>query len=96
MKISCDAKCERCYHEKGRRQDLDENDLVFFCPSCKRIFLCEIGLGRVGLNYSCPYDNTIVIKEEVDKSIIQKKGVLNTKFTSTSSEEMYPTFSTFL
>ena len=26
MKISCNAKCERCYHEKGRRQDLDEND----------------------------------------------------------------------
>ena len=89
MKISCDAKCERCYHEKGRRQDLDENDLVFFCSSCKRIFLCEIGLARVGNNYTCPFDNTIVVREEVDKSIIQKKGIPGKKATSTSSEEMY-------
>ena len=89
MKISCSAKCERCYHEKGRRQDLDENDLVFFCPSCKRIYLCEIGLARVANNYSCPFDNTIVVKEEVDKSIIQKKGLSVRKVKSTSSEEMY-------
>jgi hypothetical protein len=89
MKISCEAKCERCYHEKGRRQDLDENDLVFFCPSCKRIFLCEIGLAKVGNNYSCPFDNTLVVREEVDKSIIQKKGIPGRKTKSTSSEEMY-------
>ncbi|MHA2096419.1 MAG: hypothetical protein ACW98F_17510 [Candidatus Hodarchaeales archaeon] len=89
MKISCDAKCERCYHEKGRRQDLDENDLVFFCPSCKRIFLCEIGLARVDKNYSCPFDNTIVVREEVDKSIIQKKSLPVRNVKATSSEEMY-------
>ncbi|MCK4848805.1 MAG: hypothetical protein KAT16_07280, partial [Candidatus Heimdallarchaeota archaeon] len=89
MKIACEAKCERCYHEKGRRQDLAENDLVFFCSSCKRIFLCEIGLGRVGTKYSCPFDNTIVVKEEVDKSIIQKKGIPGRKVASTSSEEIY-------
>ncbi len=91
MKISCSAKCERCYHEKGRRQDLDENDHVFFCPSCKRIFLCEIGLARVDRNYSCPFDNTIVVREEVDKSIIQKKGLPVRQAVSTSSEEIYHT-----
>ena len=91
MKISCSAKCERCYHEKGRRQDLDENDLVFLCSSCKRIFLCEIGLARVGNQYSCPFDSTLVIREEVDKSIIQKKGLPVREAKSTSSEEIYHT-----
>ncbi|MHA2155623.1 MAG: hypothetical protein ACXABU_09830 [Candidatus Hodarchaeales archaeon] len=87
MKISCDAKCERCYHEKGRRQDLDVNDLVLFCPSCKRVYLCEIGLARIGSEYYCPFDNTIVIKEEVDKSIIQMKGIPGKN--QAASEEMY-------
>ena len=75
MKISCDAKCERCYHEKGRRQDLDVNDLVLFCPSCKRVYLCEIGLARIGTTYYCPFDNSAIVQEEVDKSIIQMKGI---------------------
>ena len=87
MKISCDAQCERCYHEKGRRQDLDVNDLVLFCPSCKRMYLCEIGLARIGTEYYCPFDNTIVIQEEVDKSIIQMKGIPGEN--QAASEEMY-------
>ena len=85
--ISCDAKCERCYHEKGRRQDLDVNDLVLFCSSCKRVYLCEIGLARIGENYYCPFDNTVVIQEEVDKSIIQMKGIPGKN--QAASEEMY-------
>ena len=87
MKIACAAKCEKCYHEKGRRQDLDENDLVFFCTSCKRVYLCEIGLARIGHDYYCPFDNTVVVHEEVDKSIIKKKGILGK--SASSSEEMY-------
>ncbi len=87
MKISCDAKCERCYHEKGRRQDLDVNDLVLFCPSCKRVYLCEVGLARIGTNYYCPFDNAVVVKEEVDKSIIQMKGIPGEN--QAASEEMY-------
>jgi hypothetical protein len=75
LKISCDATCERCYHEKGRRQDLNENDLILFCTSCKRVYLCDIGLARLGNNFHCPFDNTVIIQEEVDKSIIQMKGL---------------------
>lgn len=75
MKISCQATCQKCYHELGRRQDLDVNDLVWHCTSCNRIYLCDIGLGRLGTSFSCPFDNTVVIKEEVDKSMIKKEGI---------------------
>jgi hypothetical protein len=75
LKISCDATCEKCYHEKGRRQDLKENDLILFCTSCKRVYLCDIGLARLGNEFQCPFDNTVIIEEEVDKSIIQMKGI---------------------
>ena len=75
LKISCDATCERCYHDKGRRQDLNENDLVLFCTSCKRVYLCDIGLARFGNEFHCPFDNMVIIQEEVDKSIIQMKGM---------------------
>ena len=87
MKISCDAQCERCYHDKGRRQDFSENDLILFCTACKRVYLCDIGLARFGNEFHCPFDNTLIIKEEVDKSIIQMKGIPgeDQKF----SEEMY-------
>lgn len=87
LKISCDATCERCYHEKGRRQDLHENDLILFCTSCKRAYLCEIGLARFGNEFHCPFDNTAIIKEEVDKSIIQMKGTPGED--QSFSEEMY-------
>jgi hypothetical protein len=49
--------------------------------------LCEIGLARIGHNYYCPFDNTVVVHEEVDKSIIKKKGIPGK--SSSSSEEMY-------
>ena len=32
MKVSCQATCQKCYHELGRRQDLDVNDLVLLNP----------------------------------------------------------------
>ncbi len=89
MKIACEAKCEKCYHEKGRRQDLDENDLVYFCSSCKRIYLCEIGLARIGDDFYCPHDSNIIIQEEVDRTIIKKKGMPGKRKSSTTSEELY-------
>jgi hypothetical protein len=87
VKISCDAQCERCYHDKGRRQDLNENDLIRFCTACKRVYLCDIGLARFGNEFHCPFDNTLIIKEEVDKSIIQMKGIPGED--QSFSEEMY-------
>lgn len=75
MKVSCQATCQKCYHELGRRQDLDVNDLVWRCTSCNRIYLCDIGLARLATSFSCPYDHTVVIKEEVDKSMIKKEGI---------------------
>ncbi|MHA2306283.1 MAG: hypothetical protein ACXACU_12925, partial [Candidatus Hodarchaeales archaeon] len=87
MKVTCQATCSKCYHEKGRRQDLDVNDQVWHCNSCNKVYLCDIGLARLGTNYSCPFDNTIVIKEEVDKSIIKKEGIPGTEKQHTG--EMY-------
>jgi hypothetical protein len=87
MKISCQATCQKCYHEFGRRHDLDVNDLVWHCSSCNRIYLCEIGLARLGTSYSCPFDHTIVVKEEVDKSMIKKEGIPGSNGQST--EDMY-------
>ena len=75
MKITCQATCQRCYAERGRRQDLDANDLVWHCNTCNKVFLCDIGLGRLESNYSCPFDHTIVVKEEVDKSTIKMEGI---------------------
>ncbi len=75
MKVSCQAICQKCYHELGRRHDLDANDLVWHCSSCNRIYLCEIGLACLGSSYSCPFDHTVVVREEVDKSMIKKEGI---------------------
>lgn len=75
MKITCQATCQRCYAERGRRQDFDANDLVWHCNTCNKVYLCDIGLARLGTDYSCPFDNTIVVKEEVDKSTIKMEGI---------------------
>ncbi|MHA2236868.1 MAG: hypothetical protein ACXAB2_00720 [Candidatus Hodarchaeales archaeon] len=44
-------------------------------------------MARIGDDYHCPFDNTIVVHEEVDKSIIKKKGIPGK--IAVSSEEMY-------
>ncbi|MFX1547144.1 MAG: hypothetical protein ACFFCU_13160 [Promethearchaeota archaeon] len=79
MKVKCQAYCSKCYHEKGRTQEYDPNDLIWFCSSCKKNFLCEIGVTQgfqVGTTvYSCTICSRPLIKEEVDKSIITKKSV---------------------
>ncbi|MFX0086951.1 MAG: hypothetical protein ACFFAU_14935 [Candidatus Hodarchaeota archaeon] len=87
MKVSCQATCQKCYQELSRRQDLDANDFVWYCSSCNRIYLCEIGLARLGSSYSCPYDHTIVVREEVDKSMIKKEGIPGSN--DQSREELY-------
>ncbi len=92
MKVSCQATCQKCYHELGRRQDLDVNDLVWHCPSCNRIYLCDIGLAHLGTSFSCPFDNTVVIKEEVDKSMIKKEGIPGANDQKT--EDLYHKFLT--
>lgn len=80
MKVKCQASCSKCYHEKGRTQEYDVNDLIWFCTSCKKNFLCEIGVAQ-GYNqggkvmYSCNICGRPLIKEEVDKSIIKKSSV---------------------
>lgn len=92
MKVSCQATCQKCYHELGRRQDLDVNDLVWHCTSCNRIYLCDIGLARLGTSFSCPFDHTVVIKEEVDKSMIKKEGIPGANDQKT--EDLYHKFTT--
>lgn len=80
MKVKCQASCSRCYHEKGRTQEFDSNDLIWFCTSCKQNLLCDIGIAR-GYDhkgkvvFSCNICGRPLIKEEVDKSIIAKKSV---------------------
>lgn len=77
MKVKCQASCSKCYHEKGRTQEFDSNDLIWFCTSCKQNLLCDIGIARgydhAGkVMYSCNICGRPLIKEEVDKSIIAK------------------------
>ncbi|UCG04204.1 MAG: hypothetical protein JSW11_09505 [Candidatus Heimdallarchaeota archaeon] len=80
MKVKCQASCSKCYHEKGRTQEYDANDLIWFCTSCKKNFLCEIGVAQ-GMDhegkvfYSCNICGKPLIKEEVDKSIITKRTI---------------------
>ncbi|MFX1514868.1 MAG: hypothetical protein ACFFC6_01030 [Promethearchaeota archaeon] len=80
MKVKCQASCTKCYHEQGRVHDYDANDLIWFCKSCKKNFLCDIGIaqsyGQGGkVIYSCNICGRPLIKEEVDKSIIEKRTV---------------------
>ncbi|MHA2245722.1 MAG: hypothetical protein ACXADY_12220 [Candidatus Hodarchaeales archaeon] len=80
MKVKCQASCRKCYHEKGRTQEFDSNDIIWFCNSCKQNFLCDIGLAR-GYDqkgkvvFSCSICGRPLVEEEVDKSIIAKKSV---------------------
>ena len=81
MNVKCQASCSKCYHEKGRAQEFDANDLIWFCTSCKKNFLCDIGIAQSYNNrgeivYSCNICRNPLIQEEVDKSIIAKKSVL--------------------
>ncbi len=91
MKVKCQASCSKCYHEKGRIQEYDVNDLIWFCTSCKKNFLCEIGVAQ-GYNhegkvmYSCNICGRPLIKEEVDKSIIKKSSVPGKR---TKTEDIY-------
>ena len=80
MKVKCQASCTKCYHEKGRTQEFDSNDLIWFCSSCKQNLLCDIGIARGydhrgKVMFSCNICGRPLIKEEVDKSIIAKKLV---------------------
>ncbi|MFX1283232.1 MAG: hypothetical protein ACFFB5_06235 [Promethearchaeota archaeon] len=80
MKVQCQALCTKCYHEKGRTQEFDVNDLIWFCISCKKVFLCDIGVAqsynqRGNVAHSCNICKRPLIKEEVDKTIIAKKSV---------------------
>ena len=91
MKVKCQASCTKCYHEKGRVQEYDVNDLIWFCTSCKKNFLCEIGVaqgydqgGKV--KYSCNICGRPLKKEEVDKSIIEKSSIPGIR---SESEDLY-------
>ncbi len=91
MKMKCEATCGVCYFSGGRRQEFDENDLLWFCEACKKVFFCEIGLAQdydhLGKKtYSCPQCRTILVKQEVDKVIIAKKMLPSKKI---ESHEMY-------
>ncbi|MHA2293911.1 MAG: hypothetical protein ACXACK_17270 [Candidatus Hodarchaeales archaeon] len=89
--MSCEARCSKCYFKGGRRQDFDENDLIWYCSQCKKVYFCDIGLTRSydhqnKLKYSCPHCGSLLINEEVDKIIIDKKMVPK---KSTESHEVY-------
>lgn len=88
MKLKCEASCATCYFTGGRRQDFDENDLIYFCQSCKRFYFCDIGLARGGADYLCPVCNVKLRKEEVDKIIIAK-GLIPRGTTSKDPHDMY-------
>ncbi|MFW9780431.1 MAG: hypothetical protein ACFFE8_16440 [Candidatus Heimdallarchaeota archaeon] len=77
MKMSCEATCATCYLPGGRRQEFpDPNAHVWFCRSCRKVFFCEIGLGRAGeAIYSCPHCSVSVEMEEIDKILIAKGRV---------------------
>ncbi|WP_455463562.1 hypothetical protein [Candidatus Hodarchaeum mangrovi] len=77
--MTCDAKCLTCYYEKGRRSNFGMNDIIWFCPACKRDYFCEIGLTQGydrnnQIIYSCPHCNTLLKQQEVDKIIIAKSN----------------------
>lgn len=85
--MKCEAICGVCYFSGGRMQEFDENDLLWFCEVCKRIFFCEVGLGHdynyLGkTSFSCPQCRTPLIKQEVDKIIIAKKMHTSRKMES--------------
>ncbi|MFW9855276.1 MAG: hypothetical protein ACFFFG_09445 [Candidatus Thorarchaeota archaeon] len=88
MKMSCEATCAKCYLPGGRRQEFpDPNAHVWFCPSCRKGFFCEIGLGHTGETiYSCPHCSASVEKEEIDKILIAK-GMAPVK--TTESHDVY-------
>lgn len=92
MKMSCEATCAKCYLAGGRRQEFpDPNAKVWFCQNCRKVFFCEIGLGR-GFDYSgntvysCPHCSTSLGKEEIDKILIAKGGA---PAKSTESQDVY-------
>ncbi|MFX1505864.1 MAG: hypothetical protein ACFFDC_07095 [Promethearchaeota archaeon] len=91
MKVKCQASCTKCYHDKGRVHEYDVNDLIWFCTSCKKNFLCEIGVaqgydqgGKV--KYSCNICGRTLKIEEVDKSIIEKSSIPGKR---PESEDLY-------
>ncbi|MFX0152453.1 MAG: hypothetical protein ACFFAJ_16820, partial [Candidatus Hodarchaeota archaeon] len=88
MKMKCEATCATCYFPGGRRQEFGENDLLWFCNSCRKFFFCDVGLGRSSRGYSCPFCTGSLVKEEVDKGLIAK-GLTPIGQSSSETHEMY-------